>query len=307
MFKVFNDVHADPDLMKRIASLKVNPGDILVANGDFLGSRGPITNEIVKIFYEVKRGETTKYELQRIFSTVLGKTVFIEESLITKAIHSGTFLAEMCRRHSKFKVIVEDEVRQNLVDLDRISGKVRAQGGTLIYLPGNCEITISDFDVRNGVNGEKVLPPKERFFNQLAAENAFSSHGTEYVNQPRLIGESTLLVPIDFIDEWVEGAKTLSQVESITSLIVHYPPYSPNVISCFNKLFGYEPNIMDNLRMYAVSEIIDELPNLELIVFGHIHPGISQEAIEKLPTSVIFREKGCRLVWNCPGNVFAFN
>lgn len=307
MIKIFNDVHADPDLMKRILNLKIDQGDILVANGDFFGGRGPITNKIVKVYYEVRRGEAPKYELQELISAVIDEPIYLEQVLIFNSVHSGTFLAELCRRNSKFRAIVEDETRQNLVELDRISKNIERQGGKLVYLPGNCEITISDFDITSGVHGEKTLPPKKRFFNRLAAEGAFSSHGTEYVNQLKVIEGNTLLIPIDFLDEWIEERIEIPDSEDITQAIVHYPPFNQNVVDCFHRLFGFTVNAMDNVRMYAVSEILDHFPNLKVVVFGHIHPGISKESTEKLPTSVVFQDEGRQLIWNCPGNVFAFN
>ena len=291
--------------MERISNLKISQGDILIANGDFLGGRGPITNKIVKVFYEVKRGETSKYELQEIFSAVLKTPVFIEDDLVFRAIHSGTFLAEMCRRFDGFNTIVEDETRHNIAQLDKISKKIGAQGGRLVYLPGNGEITISDFDVTSGVDGEKTLPPSERLFNRLAEEKVFSAYGTEYVNQPQVIQDNTLLIPIDFLDQWIDGKTAIPNAENIVNLIVHYPPFNPKITDCFYKLFGFKTNEMDILRMNAVSGIIKCLPNLDIVVFGHIHPGINKESIEKLPTSVIFKEFGHQLVWNAPGNVFA--
>lgn len=304
LLKVFNDIHADPDLTKRILSLKVSEGDIIVANGDFVGSRGPIANQIVKVYYEVKRGEASKYELEKLFSALIGVPVFIEDDLIFHSVHSGTFLAEMCRRYDKFQAIIEDETLHNLAELDRVSKRIEEQGGRLVYLPGNCEISFCDYDITNGVNCEKTLPPKERLFNRLNKEGAFSN--TEYVNEPKIIGENTLLIPLDFLDEWITKKTVIPYAEKATNLIVHYPPLNQYIAECFHMLFGYTLNAMDKLRMNAVSEIIDCLPNLKIVVFGHIHPGITKESTEKLPMSVIFREKDCQLIWNSPGNVFAF-
>ncbi|MBQ3464668.1 metallophosphoesterase [Candidatus Saccharibacteria bacterium] len=305
MVKIINDVHADPDIIESLLSLKIKQGDILVANGDLIGSRGKTGNKIVNIFYKVKHGEAPIEELEKTISEVLETKVSIEDELVSKAIHSGTFLAEMCRRYDDFRTIIEDEAQKSLSELDRISKRIKEQGGELIYLPGNCEITISDFDITTGVEIEKTLPPKERLFNRLEAENVFEGHGTKYVNQPEVINGNTLLVPIDSLDEWI-AEKTTTSIpfpECITNLIVHYPPYDPIVLDRFYKLFGYQPNEMDNLRMEAVSEIVKSLPNLEQVIFGHIHPGVDKESLERLPGSIIFPGKDYELVWNCPGSV----
>lgn len=307
MIKIFNDIHADSNLLECILHTKINQGDLLIANGDFLGSCNTITNEIVKAFYEVKHNEASKSNLQEIFSAVLKTPIVIEDDLISQSIHSGTFLAEMCRKHDGFRAIIEDEVRHNLIELSDISKKVEEKGGKLIYLPGNGEIAISDFDATYGVDREKILPPEKRLFNRLAKDGTFLDHGVEYINHPKVVQWNTLLIPIDFLDEMIEREISIPPLEHVVNLVVHYPPSNLGIMDCFHKLFDYEPNKMDILRMNAVSEIIKRLPNLNIVVFGHIHPGISKASIEKLPKLIIFREKEYQLIWNSPGNVFAFN
>ena len=305
LIKVFNDIHADPKLINRILCSEITQGDLLVANGDFLGSSSPLINDIVKAFYGVKHGKITKDTLQKVLSKILHSPVFVEDELIFESIHSGTFLAKMYREYSGLARIIDDEVYYNFIELDRINEIVKEKGGELIYLPGNGEIMISDFDITDGVNYEKTLPPKERLYDYLVKKEIFEKFNIEYITRPRLVRNETLLIPIDYLDEKNEERETLLNLNNVHNLIVHYPPFSLSIIDCFNGLFGYSPNEMDVKRMKIVSDIVEELPNLNTVVFGHIHPEISEESIEKLPKVIFFKEKDCYLVWNCPGHVYA--
>ena len=62
MIYVVNDMHGNKRLVDGVVSQMqgLHPDDTLIINGDGAGARGPIMNNLVKIFYEVRRKETPK-------------------------------------------------------------------------------------------------------------------------------------------------------------------------------------------------------------------------------------------------------
>ncbi len=168
MIKIINDIHGNRELLKEILNERIAPGDIVVANGDIAGSRGPIAAEVVRLFYEVERGETAKAELDDFVSEVLDKKVALSDDIVYRAIHSGTFQKYLADKYPAFRQLIVDETKANLGIIEEICAYTTPKGGEVEIVPGNGEMSALDFDVSKGVDKEVTVSPLERVYNQLA-------------------------------------------------------------------------------------------------------------------------------------------
>ncbi len=101
---VVNDLHGAPALIDKTAraikGLKFD--DVLVVNGDGAGSRGSIMNGIVKIYYEVRRGETEWRVLLDSIAEVIGETPIIPQEWVYETVHAGIFRKLLAERYARF-------------------------------------------------------------------------------------------------------------------------------------------------------------------------------------------------------------
>lgn len=305
MIKIINDIHGNRELLKEILNERIAPGDIVVANGDIAGSRGPITAEVVRLFYEVGRGETAKAELDDFVSEVLDKKVALSDDIVYRAIHSGTFQKYLADKYPTFRQLIVDETKANLGIIEEICAYASPKGGEVEIVPGNGEMSALDFDVSKGVDKEVTVSPLERVYNQLALRGLFGEMGAFYANYPRLINEDTLVLPVDYVEIWMSGnARSVFNVGRVRRVITHYPPYDETMLRVMKNVMNYKENTLGIDRMKAVKEILDTCPNLELVVFGHIHRATTAEEVAKLPLSMEFETGKYRLIWNRPGHVY---
>ena len=305
MVKIINDIHANEKLLEELWETDFQPGDILVLNGDISGSRGPRLSEVVKVYYEVRRGESDKKVLETIVGLIVSRDLGLSDELVFKSIHSGTFQKALADKYKSFRNVIEKELRQNLSILEKICEYVIPLGVEVFYLSGNGEITALDFDVTGGVDKEVTVSPLERHYNQLALRGVFGEMGLFYANYPRLINEDTLVLPIDYVDIWLsENAQSVFDVKRVRKVITHYPPYDETMLRVFENVMNYEENSLGQARMKAVREILDKCPNLKMVIFGHVHRGTSKEEVAKLPLSMEFEMKQYRCIWNRPGHVY---
>ena len=82
MVKIINDVHANEKLLEELWETDFQPGDILVLNGDIAGSRGPRLNEIVRVYYEVRRGESDNKSLETIIGSIVSRNLTLSDELV---------------------------------------------------------------------------------------------------------------------------------------------------------------------------------------------------------------------------------
>ena len=277
---VVNDLHGNARLVDRIvcAICKMAAGDILIINGDGAGSRGPRMNKIVKIFYEVRRGEADLECLISALAEIIGERPSASEigPWVSQAVHAGVFRAVLARRYEAFAKCVEEEILTALDEtLVPLSEAASSKGVRVFYSPGNCEIVPADFSV-DDITTEKTLPPEERFYQRLAKQGYFDKYGIEYVPYAckipgfGIISSNLLDLP------WAECEAKLrecgllgTKMSSRTPLIVHYPPDTEPL----ERYFGFwKPNDVDKARVRALQRILGAMKfERASIFFGHIH------------------------------------
>ncbi|MBR3329296.1 hypothetical protein IKG29_02070 [Candidatus Saccharibacteria bacterium] len=308
---VTNDLHGNKELNKVVINSIINTmvaSDTLIINGDGAGARGPLMNKLVKIFYEVRRGETDKECLIEALTEIIKERPDIPDSWIYDSVHAGVFRAVIANHYDLFQQCTEKEVFQVLEEtLLPLSQAAREKGIDVIYSSGNGEIVLSDFFVED-ITKEKILPPEKRFYQKLVKEGYFSRLGIQYVpyafnllNKVAIIG--TNLLDIDFAQamELLSRQGLLNGDGKLKAIVVHYPP----AISPLGKIFGFwSPNKIDRARINALDKIIQTLqPNNTPIYFGHIHLSPNDPGMAIYPPLLGFHLGNRYSFWVKPGEV----
>lgn len=305
---VTNDLHGHKALVDKVvhaieSTLEV--GDTLIINGDGAGARGPVMNNLVKIFYEVRRGETDFNELLKALTEIIGQRPELSKDAVFGAVHAGVFRAFMAEQYPTFRDCVERELLMVIEDTLRpISLAAKQKGVRVIYVPGNGEIVPSDFDVTD-IKVERTLPPEERFYQRIAREGFFAQFGIEYVPYVLRLSPKVLLLSTNLLDLSTDEALSLvgeSGTETNT-VVVHYPP-----TATVGRWFHFwNPNRVDIARIDALMTLLNRLSVHNAIVyFGHIHLSASDARMEQLPPAIGFGYDGDEKnngLWVKPGEV----
>lgn len=315
MILVLNDLHGSRKLLKwvyrQLEQMKLPKKWHLVLNGDVIGSRGRNGNQIVDGFYRTRKQELEidefDYRLKQLSKETLNLSKKTFEKLVIIAVHSGTFLAKLAKESPYLRETLEREQAENLEIFSQLVARVHQLGGEVIYVSGNDDASNLDFDVREGVDKERLIPPEDRFFEQLARNGYFKNQNVEYPKGLKLLG-STLLVPLDELDQFsnqrFDFFKQKIPLEKVETLVCHYPPSEIEEDFRQDPRFKWQPNVCDYHRTVAVSLIIRACPNCRQAIFGHIHKDPEQDGFPKtiqLPVSV--GDKKIIAIWNAPGNL----
>ena len=305
---VFNDLHAADFLMNEVLRgiTRFHPGDVIVANGD-LANRGMVTNPIVAVYYNVRRGDDTIENLASLIHQYDDR-IQVDEHLVYDSIHSGTFLSELGRRSKTFRKLMEDEVHQNLKFIKVIGNFASIYGVSVYYLPGNGEVYPLDFDTSNGIEEEKLVSEDQRIINRIAKTGIFEENNVIYVNSLQMIGERTILLPLDIIDreEPLMACVTDCVADDVTHVICHFPPTAENMTVFFGSLFGYKPNTLETQRRSTVSAFLERFSKPLDVYCGHIHPGSDEQRKMSLPVTATFEVGKNHVHWVKPGHLATF-
>jgi hypothetical protein len=281
-------------------------GDVVIINGDGAGSRGPVMNKIVKIFYEVRRGETEMSVLLDALSEIIGETPEIPQEWIYETVHAGVFRKLVANRYKTFADKASEETMSVLdATLKPLSELAKQKGIKLYYLPGNGEIVTEDFDVSD-ITTEKTVAPNQRFYQRIARDGYFAKLGVEYVPYAKLLPDGTLLLSTHLLDltfkQFLEMLPKLHiDGTKVKRVVVHYPPAVAPIGGAFD---FWTPNKSDLTRIGALSVILLDLDEDIDIYFGHIHLGAYDERMNRYPTIMTFQtaeHKKCH--WVKPGNI----
>ena len=306
---VVNDLHGAPALIEKtvhaIEGLK--PDDVLVINGDGAGSRVPIMNRIVKIYYEVRRGETEMKVLLNSVAEVIGEPPVIPQEWIYETVHAGIFRKLLAERYRAFaecaKKELQEVIEQTLAPLSRAAANT---GVKIIYLPGNGEIVTDDF-MTDDITIERTVHPTNRFYQKIASEGFFTRFDMTYVPYIKRLTSDTVLIGTNLLD--LDESSINYHLEShgllnatISKVIVHYPPAIAPIGGAFS---FWSPNKTDVQRAAALENILGRLAfgSDAVIYFGHIHLGAYDPRMNPYPETMGFRVKDRRCVWVKPGTV----
>ena len=316
MIFITNDIHGSDVLMSKVFRVieekDLGKGDILVINGDGAGARGPIMNEIVKIYYEVRRGETPIEKLLDAIKNIIGVIPQIPSEWIYQAVHAGMFRKLMAEKYEKFADCLHRELKEVLEKTLLPFSKLAAEKGFQIYyVPGNGEIVPDDFTT-DDITVEKTVEPEQRYYQQLAREGYFRKFNIEYVPYACKIWDgdgAIVMISTHLLDlSWNDALTILSENhildDQIAGLIVHYPPAISPIGSAFP---FWTPNAADVSRTDRLMRILDAIAmqNGGEIFFGHIHLGPTDTRMEPLPAFMGFEVPGLRnaCIWIKPGTI----
>lgn len=310
MLYIVNDLHgAKPLIQATVNGInRLNSDDILIINGDGAGARGPIMNHLVKIFYEVRRGETDESKLLDAIEGIIGERPEIPRTWIYDTVHAGLFRKLMADRYEKFSECLKKELLEVLEEtLTPLSEAAQTRGIRVVYLPGNGEITPEDFST-DDFTTEVAIAPERRFYQRIAKEGYFNRFGIEFVPYATKLGNSTVLISTNLLDLNTEAAiETLKQqgisVDDVfTTVIVHYPP----AISPIGGAFSFwTPNKTDIRRSDALRSILSaiQLDEDAQLYFGHIHLGATDARMALYPATMGFTAASYQCTWVKPGTV----
>ena len=305
---VFSDLHAADFLMNEVLRELRNfgPGDIIIANGD-LASRGMVTNPIVAVYYNVRRGDDTLENLANLIHQYDDR-IEVDEHLVYDSIHSGTFLSELGRRSSAFKKIMEDEIYQNLKYIRVIGNFAGIYGVPVYFLPGNGEVYPLDYDTSHSIEREELVPEDQRIINRIAKSGFFKENNVIYINTLYTIKKRILLLPLDVIDSKNPLTACIAEdiPDSVTHVISHFPPTAKSMTAFFGSLFKYKPNALETRRRSVVSTFLERFPGPLDIYCGHIHPGSEDQRKMSLPVTATFEVKQNHVHWVKPGYLATF-
>ncbi|MBQ3474392.1 hypothetical protein IJH24_03140 [Candidatus Saccharibacteria bacterium] len=309
MFYVINDLHGAKKLIeKAVEGIKhLDLGDVLIINGDGAGARGPIMNNLVKIFYEVRRGETEERKLLEAIEKIIDEEPVIPKEWIYDAVHAGLFRKLMADKYEKFARCLRKELYEVLEEtLEPLSDAARERGVQILYLPGNGEITPEDFSTEDYTT-EIAVPPEKRFYQCIAKDGYFERFGIEYVPYATKLSNGSALISTNMLDlDERQAVETLCRQGlldgTLKEVIVHYPPAIAPIGGAFS---FWVPNKMDIKRSDALKNILDILPLEEAaqIYFGHIHLGANDQRMDLYPSSMSFIVTGYQCTWVKPGTV----
>lgn len=311
MIYVVNDIHGAKELLKRTlqSMSKLKAGDVLVINGDGAGARGPIMNQIVKIFYEVRRGETAMSALYDEIENVIHERPEIPKEWIYDSVHAGVFRKLMALRYPLFDDCMKKEAKEVMEEtMLPLSKLAQWKGIRVLYVPGNGEIVPDDFVV-DDITVEKTVDPNKRFYQLLAEDGYFlDEFGVEYVKYVQVLPDGVLLLSTHMLDLPEETIDLLLEPFVVfgmkfSKVLAHYPPAIAPVGGAFD---FWTPNKTDISRTEAVGKILQKLQLTDdaMVYFGHIHPGVNDARMDRYPSSMTFLTSGFSgCVWVKPGTV----
>lgn len=308
MIYVVNDLHGAPQLIeKTVEAIKeLNNGESLIINGDGAGARGPIMNKIVKIYYEVRRGESPVSTLLDAIEEIIGEKPGIPQAWIYEAVHAGLFRKLMAERYPRFAECMRKELKDVIEEtLNPITKAACEQGVQIIYLPGNGEIVPDDF-ITDDITTERTVEPRLRYYRQLDRSGYFAELGVSYVQHARKYGE-VALISTNLLDMSHEEIITALAAEDMlyshfSKVVVHYPPAVAPIGGMFD---FWTPNKTDIQRINTLNWILSTLmleKDVE-IFFGHIHLGANDARMEPFPSLMTFDVDKMHCTWVKPGVV----
>ena len=306
-----NDIHGAKKLLERTLKTMrmMNPGDILVINGDGAGARGPIMNQIVKVFYEVRRGESSVSSLYDEIEKMIHERPEIPREWIYDSVHAGVFRKLMALRYPLFDDCMKTETKEVLEETMRPLGEMAEMKGIeILYLPGNGEIVPDDLLV-DDYTIEKAVAPEERFYWKLAEDGYFFlRYGIHYVKYAMVLWDDVLLLSTNLLDLPQDSIRDVLEPMGVfdkkfSRVLVHYPPAIAPVGGAFD---FWTPNKTDISRTETLGKILTrlQLSDDEMTYFGHIHLGANDARMDRYPSSMTFLTSefgGC--VWVKPGTV----
>ena len=304
-----NDLHGHPALIEKAISAisSMQKGDKLIINGDGAGARGPKMNEIVRVFYKVKRGEVDFEELVATINAAIDDDVKFPKDWAFDALHAGLFRKVLADHSPKFRRLMEDEILGVIKDTLQPLSQAAQDKVKIIYLPGNGELVPDDFCSGN-IDVEELVQPERRFYQRLANQGYFDQYRIAYVpyftfGQLNRIA----LFSINLLDMSAgEAVAKLWKSENFraekpSAIVVHYPPSVSPVGAAFP---FWTPNRMDRKRAETLSRILDAFSISGIpIYFGHIHLGPNDPAMVPYPQTMSFDICGNSCVWVKPGEV----
>ena len=308
MVFIVNDLHGDKTLtnetIKAISRMRQN--DILIIKGDGAGARGPVMNNLIKVFYEVRRGETDEAMLFDAVGAIIGEKPEFPKEWVYDTVHGGLFRALLAERYKAFAECLEIELKNALKEtLEPLSEAVSKRGVKLVYLPGNGEITPNDFSTEVYTK-EIAVEPEKRFYQKLHREGFFEKYGIEYVPYVTEIG-GRILISANALDLSIEEVSELlrqhvSEDDAFKTVIAHYPPEIEPVRGAFG---FWTPNQTDIKRSGTLSSIVGriKLDQNAKFYFGHIHLGVNDDRMMSYPAAMGFEAVGHECIWVKPGTV----
>ena len=314
MVSVVNDLHGNKGLVQRtVDTIKtMTRHDTLIVNGDGAGARGPVMNNLVRIFYEVRRGETDYSCLMSALTDIIGEEPEFPKSWFFDSVHAGMFRAIMSKHFDAFRSCVESELLDTIEETIRpLADAANAVGLKIYYVPGNGEVVPSDF-ATDDITTEVALPPEQRFYQKLHREGYFESLGityVPYVHAIELPQGRVLLLGVNLLDLPTEEALGhISECcpldgEKPARVLVHYPP----AISPIGKTFSFwTPNKTDVARSDNLKAILEAL-QLEkaTVFFGHVHLPVTDQRMDLYPPTIEFfnDREDYSAIWVKPGVV----
>lgn len=309
MYYVVNDLHGAKSLIETTVDAinHLNPGDVVIINGDGAGARGPRMNNLVKLFYEVRRGETDEAKLLSAIEEIIGEKPEVEKAWIYETVHAGLFRKLLADRYEKFAACLKQELLEVLDETVKpIARAAKAHRVWILYLPGNGEITPDDF-LTADITTEVAVPPENRFYQKIARESYFSRLGIEYIPYAAKLSNGTLLLSTNLLDLAPEEAyKILEETyilpDEFSKVIVHYPPAISPVGGAFS---FWNPNKIDIRRAESLRNLLQRLKLTDevKIYFGHIHLGSNDSRMALYPSTMGFMIAGHQCTWVKPGIV----
>lgn len=303
MIYVVNDMHGNKRIVNGVVSQMqgLHPDDTLIINGDGAGARGPIMNNLVKIFYEVRRKETPKQALLSAIQDIIGEKPKIPDSWIYETVHAGLFRKLMAEKYKAFNGVMEKEIFEALeVTIRPISEVARQRGARVVYLPGNGEIAPTDFSTEDFTK-EVTVAPEQRLFNRIARGGYFEQFGIEYIFYATAIDDALLLsthlldLDPDAALEQLKAAEALNR--TFRKVIVHYPLEIEEPRQYFN---FWTPCKTDIQRSRAIQDIVKRLSlQKSEVYFGHIHLGGDDPRMNLYP--LVKRFNTSNSTWVKPG------
>ena len=294
MLYVVNDLHGAKNLIDQTLNEMdlLDRGSVLIINGDGAGARGPIMNQIVKIFYEVRRGETDMNVLIDALRDIVGVWPAIDPELVFQSVHAGVFRKVMSNRFTAFEKLMRKETTEVLEEtLKPLSAKAQEKGIKIVYLAGNGEIVTDDFIV-DDITVEATVQPEDRFYQKLHRDGFFERLGVDYVPYATVIDDtlliSTNLLDMSFSNQEMIMEDVVHDWKNIANVVVHYPP----AVAPIGRAFEFwNPNSSDLKRANSLAEVLDmaNISSLAKLYFGHIHLGPNDERMKRYPRLMGFR------------------
>ena len=296
MIYVLNDFHGNGKLTEdaiRLMREIVKPGDVIIANGDVAGSRGPLMNNLARTFYEVRRMRADELTLHKEVWRLTGEHFVIPDEWVYKTTHFGMFRALLAKRSEKFGEMicleVDAAIDETLIPLGEVAMEC---GASFFCLPGNGEMVPFDLDTAN-INVERTIDSEDFFYVREANAGRFASAGIQFVPGAKLLHHpdgNVLLLSTYLLDKDESSIKM--ELESVgvfgresvavAKVIVHYPPMMAPLGNSFQ---FWNRGEVDVRRINALGEILGwlRLCHGAELYFGHIHLGAGDQRMDQYP------------------------